>query len=212
MVRVLRHGLLLTLSAAATLLAWYGGDVATARDRASLLTAWLCFAFLLAALSIGPRHAMRTGRPLLNNLVRRDLGIWAALTGLAHLGFATAVVMTPAYFRNYITGPDDAPLPGLAGWAGTASILAGYVIGCLFLLLLALSSDRALRRLGPVRWKRWQRSAYVAFGLSVAHGVVFQFIEQRTGAWLAALLVGTVAVLGLQRLGQRAHLRHEHGR
>lgn len=90
-----------------------------ARDRLSLLTAWLCFALLVATLSLGPWWALRSDQPVLNNLLRRDLGIWAALTGLAHLGLATAVVMQPAYFRAYITGPPESPLPGWAPHAGS---------------------------------------------------------------------------------------------
>ncbi len=164
----------------------------------SLATAWLCFALLVTALGIGPWQALRTSKPLLNNLLRRDLGIWAALTGLAHLAVATGVVMQAAYFRAYITGPPDSPLPGWAGWIGTFSIVAGYVVGLLFLMLLALSNHWSLARLGPVRWKRLQGAAVVALFLTIAHGIVFQVIEGRTGGWLAALVVVSAAILGLR--------------
>lgn len=183
---------------------WYAGDPALARDRLSLLTAWLCFALLVAALGLGPWQALRTGQPVLNNLLRRDLGIWAALTGLAHLTVATAVVMRPAYFRAYITGPPDNPLPGWAGWIGTASIVAGYLVGLLVLMLLALSNNRSLARLGPARWKRLQRAAVLALFLTIAHGLIFQVIEGRTGGWLAALVVVSVAILGLRWRARRA--------
>lgn len=175
-----------------------------ARDRVSLVTAWLCFALLAAALCLGPWQALRTGQPVLNNLLRRDLGIWAALTGLAHLVVATTVVMQPNYFRAYITGPPENPLPGWAGWIGTASILAGYLVGLIFLLLLALSNNRSLRRLGAPRWKRLQRAAAVAFFLTVAHGVIFQVIEGRTRGWLAGLVVVSAAVLVLRWRARRA--------
>ena len=93
--------------------AWFAGEPVLAGDRLSLLSAWLCFALLVAALGLGPWQALRSGQPVLNSLLRRDLGIWAALTGLAHLAVATGVVMQPAYFRAYITGPPQNPLPGL---------------------------------------------------------------------------------------------------
>jgi sulfoxide reductase heme-binding subunit YedZ len=172
----------------------------------SLLTAWLCMTLLAAALLIGPWRARQTGKPTLNFLPRRDLGIWAGLTGLAHLIAATEVVMTPAYFRTYITSTDVAALPGLAGWIGTAAILAGYLIGLVLLLLLLLSNNTALRRLGPDKWKRYQRWAYPAFVVTAIHGLIFQVIENRIGGWLPMLLAILVLVIVARRSAtQRIH-------
>ncbi len=198
--------LLLTVAALAAV-GWFAGEPAMARDRLSLLTAWLCVALLVAALGIGPWQALRTGRPVINQLLRRDLGIWAALTGLAHLVVATGIVMQAAYFRAYITGPPDNPLPGWAGWIGTLSIVAGYLVGLLFLMLLALSNHWSLARLGPARWKRLQGAAVVALFLTIAHGVIFQVIEGRTGGWLATLVVVSAAILGLRGRARRAVAR-----
>lgn len=180
------------------------GDPASALDRFSLATAWLCFLLLVAALALGPREALRTGRPSLNNLLRRDLGIWAGLAGLAHLAAATGEVMRPAYFSRYITGADGPPLPGWPGWLGNTSIVAGYLVGILFVALLLLSNNWSLRRLGPVRWKQLQGASTAAFFLTVAHGVVFQVIERRTGGWLAALVVVAGAILALRWRARRA--------
>jgi sulfoxide reductase heme-binding subunit YedZ len=137
-------------------------------------------------------------------VLRRDLGIWAGLTGLAHLAAATGEVMQPAYFEAYITGPPEAPMPGWAGWIGTASIVAGYLVGILFLVLLALSNNWSLRWLGPVRWKRAQGAARAALVMTVAHGIVFQVIEGRTGGWLGAIVVVAAAVFALRRRARRA--------
>lgn len=183
---------------------WQAGDPAGALDRVSLLTAWLCFLLLITTLAIGPWQALKTGRPLLNNLLRRDLGIWAAITGLAHLCLATAEVMQPAYFSTYITGPPEAPMPGWAGWIGTASIVAGYLAGLIFILLLGLSNNLSLRRLGNARWKKLQRIATTALALAATHGIVFQVIEGRTGAWLVGLVAISLAIFGLRRRARRA--------
>lgn len=153
---------------------------------------------LVAALALGPLAVLRTGRPTLNSVLRRDLGIWAGLTGLAHLAAATGEVMQPAYFEAYITGPPEAPMPGFAGWIGTASIVAGYLVGLLLLVLLALSNNWSLRKLGPARWKRVQRAAVTALLVTVGHGVVFQVIEGRTGGWLAGLVVVAAAIFALR--------------
>lgn len=203
MKRPLRHVACVGATLAALALAGLAGPTTTAPDRLSIATAWLCFGFLVAALAIGPRQALRTGRPVLNHLVRRDLGIWAAVTGLLHLGFATVVVMTPAYFATYIR-LDGEGLPGAAGWIGTGSIVAGYVVGLAFLVLLALSNNASLRRLGPDRWKRVQRWAVGIFVATAAHGVIFQVIEGRTGMWLLALAAATTGVLVLRRRARQA--------
>jgi sulfoxide reductase heme-binding subunit YedZ len=112
--------------------------------------------------------------------------------------------MQPAYFQTYVTGPPGAPMPGWAGWLSTASIVAGYVVGLLLLVLVALSSNRSLRRLGPDRWKRVQRGSAWVLLLTVAHGVVFQVLEGRTGGWLAALVVVAAAIFTLRRRARRA--------
>jgi len=202
--RALRHGLLLLISGGLTAGTLLAGDPSTAVDRASLLTAWLCFGLLVATLGFGPWHALRTGQPLVNNLLRRDLGIWAALAGLAHLGLATREVMQPAYFSRYITGTPTAPMPAWADWLGTGSIVGGYAVGLVFLVLLGLSNNLSLRRLGTDRWKRLQGIATVAFALTAAHGAIFQLIEGRTGGWLAGLVMLTVAVFVLRRRSRRA--------
>lgn len=203
--RALRHGLLLLITGGLGVGAWLtAGNPATAVDRTSLLTAWLCFGLFVSALALGPWQALRTGQPVINNLLRRDLGIWAALTGLAHLVVATEEVMQPAYFSTYFAVPAGAPLTGWAGWIGRSSIVGGYVIGLIFLVLLGLSNNLSVRRLGSGRWKRLQGLSSVAFLLTAAHGAVFQVIERRTGVWLATLVVMSIALLALRRRARRA--------
>jgi len=196
--RHLGMSLLVTALCAA---AWYAGEAAQATARLSLLTAWLCFLLLAAALCIGPWRALRSGQPTLNDLLRRDLGIWAAIVALAHLLAATVVVMTPLYYSRYINGADNQPL---SNPVGQLSIISGYLIGIVCLVLLAASNNRALRVLGAQRWKRLQRWAYVIFALTAAHGLAFQYIEFRTGSWLTVLSLASLVVLALQLAGRRA--------
>lgn len=204
MTRSWRHlglSLIVVTSCAA---AWYAGEAAEAIARLSLLTAWLCFVLLAAALCIGPWRVLQGGQPALNYLLRRDFGIWAALTALAHLLAATAVVMTPVYYGRYINGPDNQPLSAFIGQLSTISIVSGYLIGIACLLLLLVSNNLALRVLGARRWKSLQRWSYSLFALTAAHGVAFQYIEVRTGMWLIALSLGSLIVLALQLAGRRA--------
>lgn len=199
--RFARHLLLAAAIAAAMTLAVATGAAADALDRASLTLAWLCLALFAGALTIGPLHALRTGRLLTNHLLRRDLGIWCALTGLAHLGIAFAISMTPAYMQAYIDVAGAWPAPGVRRQLYSWAVIGSLVIAAVFLVLLALSSNAALRRVGPTWWKRLQRLSYLAFALTVLHSVAFQVIESRS-AWLVALLVLlTGAVLATQLAG-----------
>lgn len=180
---------------------WYAGQPAQATARLSLLTAWLCFVLLAAALCIGPWRALHSGQPTLNYLLRRDLGIWAAIVALAHLLAASVVVMTPVYYGRYINGLDNQPLSVLVG---QSSIISGYLIGIICLLLLAASNNLAMRVLGTKRWKGLQRWSYAVFALTAAHGFGFQYIEFRTGSWLLVLSLGSLVVLAMQLAGRRA--------
>ena len=140
----------------------------------------------------------------MNSLLRRDLGIWAGLTGLAHLAAATGEVMQPAYFNRYLTGPEGPPLPG---WLGNSGIVGGYLIGVLLLILLLLSNNWSLRRLGPARWKQLHGVSTTAFVLTIVHGIAFQVIERRTGGWLAGLVVAAAALFALRRRARHAVAR-----
>ena len=164
----------------------------------------MCFVLLAAAVGLGPWQALRSRRPVLNNRLRRDVGIWAAITGLLHLWTGTAQVMRPAYFSAYILGSPEAPRPAWVEWIGTSSIVGGYLVGLIVLGLLALSNDWSLHRLGAVRWKRLQRGALIVFFATVAHGAAFQVIERRVSGWLPALLVVATAIVVLRRRASRA--------
>ena len=108
--------------------------------------------------------------------------------------------MQPAYVSTYFMVSPGAPLTGWTGWIGRTGIISGYVVGLLFLVLLGLSNNLSLRRLGSDRWKRLQGLSIVAFLLTAAHGAFFQLIESRTGGWLAALVAVSIGIIALRRL------------
>jgi DMSO/TMAO reductase YedYZ heme-binding membrane subunit len=90
----------------------------------------------------------------------------------------------------------------------SAAVIASLVVAALFVLLLAISSNRALGWLGQRRWKSLQRASYPAFALTVAHGFAFQLIEGRVPWLVAALALLVLAVLAAQLAGwQRVSLR-----
>src|SRR5207245_2158383 len=74
----------------------------------------------------------------------------------------------------------------------------GLIAALLFLLLLAISNDLSLRRLGSVRWKSLQRWTYAAVGLSILHAVAYQQIEKRQVGYEAVLWATTAIVAAFQ--------------
>ncbi|MGI9329184.1 MAG: ferric reductase-like transmembrane domain-containing protein [Gammaproteobacteria bacterium] len=181
-------------------------------DQLSFATAYLCLFFLATALLIGPLQLSRGGHALLNNYLRRDVGIWAAVTGLIHFVLATDISMSQAYMADYVaidTGNFSAELRMQLFTWGT---IAGLVTAVLLILLLALSNDRVLRRVGNKWWKRLQRSAYFAFALTVVHSFAFQALESRRAGLVIVMSLITVAVVVFQLRGAAAYRRFKNQR
>lgn len=173
-------------------------------DNLSIATAWLCLVAMAGALSLGPLRARRAGAPTLNLQLRRDLGIWSGLTGLGHLVLATIQSMSQRYMTRYVevdlAGLDANVRAMLFAWGS----IIGFLIGLVLLLLLGLSNNRVMHRLGPKRWKRLQRLVYPVFALTLIHGLAYQLLELRSAYLIAVLVAIAGAIVILQILGRRA--------
>jgi len=187
--RVRRHFSLLVMIAGSTSIALFGGAQETAVDRVSILTAYQFIILLTIALTIGPWRTIRTGRTALNIHLRRDVGIWAGIAGLAHLFAGIEESMTPSYIVAFVAVAGDESMIVLRQQLFTWGTIVGLAIAVFLLLPLALSSDRSIRLFGKRWWKRLHRASYVVFILTVAHALAFQFLENRV-AWLVAVILG----------------------
>ena len=111
---------------------------------------------------------------------RRRIGLFAFFYGCLHL--ATYVGADQFFDLTAI----------LADIAKRKFIAAGFAAFLLLVPLALTSRDRAVRRLGFVRWKRWHRLVYVAALLGVVHFVWRVKADLREpllfGAMLALLL------------------------
>ncbi len=74
----------------------------------------------------------------------------------------------------------------------------GVLGAVVFALLLALSNDVSLRKLGVDRWKSLQRWAYAGVVLTAAHAIAYQEIEKRIPPFKAALCIIFGIVLAFQ--------------
>lgn len=182
----------------------------TGRSRVfqfSMATAYVSLGLLVLTLILGPLNVLRGRANPVSTDLRRDIGIWAALTACAHVFFGLQVHLSGAMLQYFLWPPDSGhvipfryDLAGLANHSGLASTL-------ILLFLLALSNDMALRRLGAKRWKSFQRWNYAGFALMAMHASIYQAMEQRTPPWIL-VLAGTVAgVVATQFVGWR-RVRH----
>ncbi|MEP6658028.1 MAG: hypothetical protein ABJC33_12380 [Betaproteobacteria bacterium] len=160
--------------------------------RLSMATAYVGLALLGAVLVIGPLRALRHQPIPLSLDLRRDLGIWAGIVGLAHAAVGLFVHLgNPLLYFLRPPGPPVSWLPrldvfGAINYAGLAGVL-------IMALLLATSNDLSVRGLGATRWKSIHRWAYALAALVVGHGAVYQLIEHRVPGFVA-LFVAIVAV------------------
>ena len=205
--RLIRNAALALGTTAATLALVAVIPVKNAMPRWSMATAYVALALLMACLAVGPLNVLR-GRPNpVSTHLRRDLGIWGGAFGLLHLVVGLNVHMGhPWFYFIYKPEEGDHRIPlrhdlfGFANYTGLAS-------GIILVVLLAISNDVALRRMGSARWKSWQRWNYVATVLFVVHGIVFQIVEQRA----LPIVVLCALALGFAIAMQLAAIAHRRG-
>jgi sulfoxide reductase heme-binding subunit YedZ len=197
-----RHLALATLTLAASLIPVYALSSKSPAFRLSMGSAYVSLALLAATLCLGPWNVVRNRANPLSTHVRRDLGIWAAIAGLVHVIAGLQVHMRGRFWLYFIPNKEPSPVFFRTDFFGFAN-LTGLLATTILILLLALSSDRVMARLGGRRWKRWQRSSYLLALLVVAHGFAYQAIEGRQPILVAAFSGVVALVLLAQLLGLR---------
>ena len=151
-------------------------------------------------LLIGPLTLLRSRLTPVNIDLRRDVGIWAAITGCGHVLLVVRGALPGGQLLQYFlqTGCcGDAPLLTLFGISNDLGLLATLLL----LVLLALSNTVSLRVLKGKRWKRLQRLSYPLAGLAAAHTIGYQYLNLRGPVLLVLLISALVVVLACQGLG-----------
>ena len=138
---------------------------------------------LALTLAIGPLAVL--WRPAARLLAwRRALGVWFALTALLH-----AYLVWDGWARwslSRLFGYEDLSAAGVTEPVMTEpgfglANLVGLVALFLALVLAAVSSEKAMRILGPRAWKHIQQYAYVVFYLVGLHVAYFLFMHYELG-------------------------------
>jgi sulfoxide reductase heme-binding subunit YedZ len=166
-------------------------------------TAQVSLLWFLAATVIGPARVLAGRSVPIHIDLRRDAGIWAGLLAIVHVAFGIQVHvggdMVGYFLLRASPGAPLLPRHDLFGVLSYLGVLATLVI----VMLLAISNDAALARLGAARWKQLQRLSYIALGATVLHGVPLQVVEKRHVGIIAATAVAVSATLAVQFLARR---------
>lgn len=163
---------------------------------------------LTVTVSLGPLNLLRKRPNPVSADLRRDFGIWTAIVGIVHVIIGLQVHMGSPVRYFIVRGRRGAAHArfdpfGIANYTGAIATL-------ILLVLLALSSDAALRTLGAERWKSLQRWTYGLGGLVLVHAAVYQLLEKRALPLVLLLVVATTAGVGFQLSGRRARARNSH--
>ncbi len=204
--RLARHALLGLASLSVGALIWTVSSHRSRVEGISFATAYAGLTMLAVALVLGPLNLLRQRPNPVSTDLRRDVGLWAGLCGVVHTVAGLQVHMRGDLRRYFFPGANGSPISRSTEAFVTANHL-GLIAALLLLFLMLLSNDIALKTLGVSRWKWFQRSSYVVFGLVVLHGALYQLLEKRrVGLVFAFLVVSGFAVL-FQAAGVRARLR-----
>ncbi len=159
-------------------------------SRLSIGTAYPALFLTAAALLLGPLNVLRRKPNPASFDLRRDLGIWAGISALAHTAVGLNVHLRGRMWLYFLD-----PSHHLRRDAFGFGNYTGGIAALLFALLLALSNDVSLRKLGVERWKSLQRWSYAAIVLTAAHSIAYQQIEKRIPPFQGVLYIALGIVL-----------------
>jgi sulfoxide reductase heme-binding subunit YedZ len=169
--------------------------------RFTVSTAYVGLFFLAAALIIGPLNVLRKVPNPLSTYLRRDIGIIAGILAIAHT-IIGLLVHFGGDFVQYFFYRTPTGIVGVRfdvfGIANHVGLIAALII----LILLCISNNVSIRRLGPARWKEIQRWNYIGAIAVILHALLYQVVVTRQKlAFIACVLIVTAVTVVLQLLG-----------
>lgn len=194
---------LATVVAAGLVYVGFGGRGFTL--QATLATGYVSFALLVVTFSLGPYYYLTARRSPASTYLRRDVSVWASIYAAIHVVVGLQAHLKGRMWAYFIfenwrsrTIPFRYDLFGAANYTGAASAL-------IMAVLLAISNDASMRRLGIDRWRNIQRWGRPCALLLLAHTAAYQLIEHRTAPVVVPVWALAVGVLALY--WQRARVR-----
>jgi sulfoxide reductase heme-binding subunit YedZ len=169
--------------------------------RLAFGSAYPALALLCLTLLIGPWKLLAGTRLAASFDLRRDIGIWAGISGLFHTGIGQFVHLRGRPWLYYIYEKWQAKhfqpfRHDIFGFANDTGLAAALVL----LAMLATSNDASLRKLGTPGWKSLQRWNYACFALTAAHTFAYQTGVGGGRGWFLVTAIVAVAITVLLQL------------
>ncbi|CAN5611953.1 hypothetical protein BH10BAC4_BH10BAC4_21810 [soil metagenome] len=162
----------------------------------SMATGYTSIVLLAITLLVGPLNIYYKNLNPVTTDLRRDVGIWCALTGFAHVIVGIQVHMGNIWLYFFKAVEGENAFKFRDDFFGSSNYV-GLVATFILLLLLLLSNDLSLKWLRTKRWKNLQRLSYLLFILVLMHGVMYQIIEKRKpGIIILFAIILLVPVIG----------------
>lgn len=202
--RFLTHLVLLGLSVVAVWLAQQYAPRAEAAYLFSLAFGYLSVILIALTLLIGPLNLLRQRRNPVNINLRRDVGIWAGITGCLHVVFALQLHAQGQILYYFFQPGEDGTIRPLLTRFGISNYF-GAAATVILVALLLTSNMLSLRRLKGKRWKALQRLNYVLAVLALIHTLLFQGSSQRGSFFMDSLVLLSTGVLVAQGVGRMVY-------
>lgn len=204
--RWLTHSVLAALTAVGCYLAHLYAPRAYLPYTLTIGCGYLSLVFIVISLAIGPlkllaqRGRLQPRNPVNINL-RRDVGIWAAITGVVHVIFGLQLRANGEILLYFFEpAPNGGYGPLLTSRFGISNHI-GLIATVVLIVLLVLSNDVSLRKLKGKRWKWVQRWNYGLAALAFIHTFLYQDISQRERPFVLATLLLAMVTLAVQAVG-----------
>jgi sulfoxide reductase heme-binding subunit YedZ len=168
----------------------------------SKATAYVGLLYLAMTLIIGPLNVLRGAPNPPSTFLRRDLGIIAGVLALVHTLLGLQVHMRGDFIQYFFYRTPVGIGSVRFDVFGIANHL-GLIAAMVMLVLLCISNNLSIRKLGTSGWKGIQKWNYVGAIFVVVHGLLYQLIEERTFAFVAYVLGITATAAISQFLGFR---------
>jgi sulfoxide reductase heme-binding subunit YedZ len=168
-------------------------------QQSTVATGYLALGLLGLTLLIGPVNLLLRRRNPVSSYLRRDVGTWTAIASVVHviLGFQVHGRGQILDFLTYFVASDGSRWLNsfaLGNWTGLAALV-------IVLVLLALSTDGALRELKAKTWKDLQRLNYTLFALVILHGFFYGALLRMTSPVTLLGVLTVIAVVVGQTVG-----------
>ncbi len=172
-------------------------------------TGYVGLLLIAATLLIGPINMIRVRKNPVNIMLRRDVGIWAAITAIGHVLFSVILQLSwDSNIWGLFLNTDGSFKFNLFGVSNVFGLIGAMVI----LFLLVLSNNYFLKMLKGKNWKSMQLLNYLLFGLTLVHTFTQQANNGR-GAFLIFAVIGiTAAVVIGQTIGALIYQQREQAR